>query len=492
MISVLAVSIGILFPTVSGTLLVLLLEGQTRVLLRSERIALGCAFGLALTMTCTMYAHLLLHVALSLALFLWVQAVLLLVVLVLTMLRKLHRAWLHHPPLPQAPAQRWLTILLSFLVAWVVIRALAIATVSLLLTPSFYDDTLSNWNLRGKVFYVTQSYSLVLPNENPASSPLGVSSYPPTVPLLKTWLAELNGEWTDGVVNSIHIVWYLCALVLVYGLMRRRTSRTWALLAVYVLGSMPLYLMHGTSAYADAFVSVHVFAAMSMLFSAVFAETQEARLAFLRLGALAAALLPLTKNEGLMVYLPPLLLLVALSLGWMHRKGRCTRTDVVRSVAWYIGCLFAVALPFLAFKWAHGLTFGNGKPLASLAFGWQQYVLLSLYINTLFEGNWLFLFPLLIALLLWRWRTAWTTLFLLTAFFLTIYFAQILLYLFTSLSTEALRQTGYGRGLVHLMPVIIVLTTLLLKDALASVKEVLHSSTLAGSEEQKNGSIEPQ
>ena len=43
---------------------------------------------------------------------------------------------------------------------------------------------------------------------------------------------------------------------------------------------------------------------------------------------------------------------------------------------------------------------------------------------------------------------------------------QLFAYLFTGLSQEALFQTGYARGLIHLMPVIVTVTTVLLYDAI--------------------------
>jgi hypothetical protein len=109
------------------------------------------------------------------------------------------------------------------------------------------------------------------------------------------------------------------------------------------------------------------------------------------------------------------------------------------------------------------MAFGNAKEISSLTIGWQQGVWLVVVINGFFEGNWNLLLPLMLILLAWQWRTAFRfPLLPLTAFFLLLWIQQILLFMFTSLSYEALFQTGYGRGMIQLMPVIVMVVTLLL------------------------------
>jgi len=50
--------------------------------------------------------------------------------------------------------------------------------------------------------------------------------------------------------------------------------------------------------------------------------------------------------------------------------------------------------------------------------------------------------------------------------------SQVFIFLFTPLSTEALRQTGSARGLVQLVPIVVTLTVLLLREALDTLKIV--------------------
>lgn len=470
---IIAFLIAILLPTLNGVLLLRLLEGRTTVLATTERITLGCVTGLTLMMCAVFVLHVTTGLSLALPLFLFVHIICSLILSYLCWKRRIIGSLFSGKTFPHDRLSDLVTGCFLVLGLWMLTKIAVTAIMFLLVAPTYLDDSLDAWNMRGKLFYTDQALTLVLPGENPETSPLGVSSYPPTIPLVKTWIATLYGEWNDSLINSVQIIWYLAALILVFYAIRRHAGIFWALTGTYILGSIPLYLMHGTNAYADAFLSVHVFAAISMIFHAARAATPEIRLTFLRIGAVMAGLLPFTKNEGMLVYLPPALLLLILTLFLFEKNQAFTRRDTVQTLLWYAGALLCIAGPWLFFKWSHGLTFGNGKPFTSLGIGWQENVLLSISINTFFEGNWLFLFPLLLVLLVWRWKAACGPLVLLSSYFLIIYIGQGMLYLFTGLATEALRQTGYARGLIHLTPVVVLLTTLLLQNAFPQLSNAL-------------------
>ncbi len=457
--NLLALLPGLLLPAFGGWLGLRIIEGHHPVLLRLERWTLGCVLGLAYAMFLVFCAQIFFAMPLTRAGFLTIIGGSLVILLLLFRLRRLPWRTPHIALHASPPLSKRARILWGFLLGWIVLRAVIVGTVFLTLTPTYLDDALDNWNLRGKVFFFTQKITLVMPNEDPLISPLDVSSYPPAVPLMKTWLAVLAGDWSEPLVNSIHLLWYAAALVLVFSGLRRHVTLPWALLGAYLLGSLPLFLMHGTNTYADAFMAVHLFAALSFLFHALSAEHEHDRWTLLKIAALATAILPFAKNEGLLVYLPPLLLLFLWNI-WRSRR----RLPVSKTILWWGINLLMVIGPWLLFKWSRGLSFGNGKPFTSLGIGWQENVLTAIFINTFFEGNWLLLFPLFFGLFLWKWQRAFTTYGLLTAFVLIVYIGQACLYLFTGLATEALRQTGYARGLVHLVPIIVFLTTLLLRD----------------------------
>ena len=462
--------LALVLPALCGTALLRLIEGRYPMLFAFERWVMGTVLGLTLLLFVQFLLHITVQLPFSLVAFLGVQATATLIIGGLWLLKR--KTLPSSPTLPASPAlPRIAKILLGILMIWCIVKIALTSVTFLLLTPTFLQDSLSNWNIRGKVFFHTQELTLVMPGEDPNASRGHVSSYPPTVPLAKVLLADYAGEWHDRLINSIHIVWYLATAVLLYYALRRYLHTGWSLLGTYAYLSLPLPLMHGTNAYGDAFVAMHVFIAVSLLFHASVRDDRPTAIRGFVLAALAGALLAFTKNEGLLIFLPPFAVCFALALWRQTRQRVMASNDALKLLIAGALIIAAVAGPWLLFKWANGLTFGNAKPITDLGFGWQQNVVFSIVVNTFSEGNWLLLFPLFFTLLLWRWRTALGELLVPAAFFLMTYFGQVLLYLFTGLSREALMQTGYARGIIHLAPVIVLLTGFLLASAREPILE---------------------
>lgn len=460
--SILAFVIGLAIPTASGYLLLRLCEASSPVLSKIERVAAGCILGTTLSMAIVFMAHITTNLPLNRTGFLSTEIASLGILLGLFLWRRPHG---ETATIPTSTRPRW-EIAVWILLSFAVLKTIIAAITFLLLTPTYLDDTLDNWNLRGKVFFETERLELVMPGEDPLTSPLGVSSYPPAVPLIKASLAAIAGEWTDPLVNAIHGVWFLVAAVLLYCAVRRRFARHWALLAAYLYLCMPLATMHGTNPYADVFVSTHVFLAASWLLDALTEKNPAKRSTWFVLLGIAVAALSFTKNEGIIVYLPPIALILIIWAVMRLRDGSETFRSVLAAALRVAIPLACIALPWLLFKWSNGLTFGNAKAIGDLSIYWRDNVLLSVIVNTFFEGNWLLLFPALIALLAWRRHAAWNMYLPLTAFIVIVYVGQLLLFLFTNLAVEALMQTGYARGIIQLLPCIVLLTAFLLKDTL--------------------------
>ena len=472
--------VGLLLPTVCGWLALTLLERDHPVLQSLERWTLSTVFGLTLTMYLSFITHILGIIRFTFTGLLAVQIV---TVLVLGLVWMRMRTLWTPSPLPTLPASprlpRAVKMVLILLMVWTVLKLLGGFAV-LTGTPPYEDDVFNNWNMRGKLFFLTQKLSLEYEAGNEALSTGWVHSYPVTVPLTKTWLASLAGEWDEGLVNSVHFVWFLASLSLVYCTLRRRLSRAWALIGAYGLCSLPLYFLHGTVAYADVFLSVHILAAISLLYGAVQSTDRLRRLSFLRLSALAMGLLVFTKNEGLLMYLPVLVLLVLVSLWFLRKSGKLEARDIRSALLHYIVLIGIVLIPWILFKWSHHLNFGNAKPVSNLTIAWQQGVANAITINTFFEGNWIFLFPFLLCMLCVRWKDAFRSeAVIMSALLLIILLGQLPLYFFTGLSTEAVNQTGYARGLVQLAPVAITLLVLLTNSWFSQIQ-------LQGKDLQKN------
>lgn len=453
---------GVVIPALVGWLALDLLERGSPVLWKYEKWALGFALGTTLSMYCVFLANVFLGVPLTLAGFLGIFVVLLSPLGGIWLIRRRNGAAAHgSAETGSVSLPRPAAIALMILGGWVGLRMI-VMWLDVLATPTFFDDAMDNWNLRGKLYYFQQTISISFPwDQNP-----GVSSYPPAVPLVKTWLSVLAGTWHEGLINGIHGVWFACLIAIVYCALRRTLSATWSALGAILLASLPLELVHGINPYADVFLSLHLFIAVVFLFHALTVRAKESSLSWLRLAAFAIALIPFTKNEGWALYFPVIVMLFAASVLWMRYRGTITGRQAAWTAMLALALAALVAAPWISYKVMNGLAFGNAKGI-DWNFRWQPGVTISIVVNTFFEGNWGLLFPLFFGLLIARLRTVFCTpLLLLAAFVLIPYLGQLFLYMFTGLSTEAILQTGYARGLIHLMPTIVIVTVILLHDLL--------------------------
>jgi len=386
---------GIALPTITGWMIVRLLEYRHPVLTSLERWILGFVGGV----TFTMFATFLLHIAGLIVFTFWgflsVQIFLTAILGTGYIFAKLPSTNYTLPTLSSAPYSSLTKLLIIVLVLWTLLK-IAGGAMMLMGTPAYHDDVFNNWNMRGKVFFETHRLTLTLPMGNEIFSRDGVSSYPPTVPMVKTWLALFYGDWHEGLINSIHILWYLATAVLVFFFLRRSAGFLWALIGIYLLTSLPLYLIHGSNAYADVFMSLHILIPLLLLHLASSQKDPSRRLAALKLSAFFTGLLVFTKNEALLLYLPPILLCAATAILTDVYQKCLSRRQSICILFYYLGFLTLTLLPWLTFKYLHDLPFGNAKAISGLNIGWQPGVPYALWINTFFEGNWIFLFPFLI------------------------------------------------------------------------------------------------
>lgn len=445
--------IGIAPSILCGWLLLRLLEGNTPVLFKSERWIAGFVLGGILTTFCIFLTEILHLGSFS---FLSMFIVQLALVLLLSGIY-FKRNPTDSTNLVFAASPSWLLwqkIVAGMLSVWFVLKI--IAGYILLIGPAYFDDVLSNWNMRGKVFFYAKHLLL----EFEPGKGTGISSYPLSVPLLKTWLAHINGGWHEGLVNSIHMLWYLAAIALVFFALRRLVNVQWAALGAYILGSVPLFTMHGSTPYADCFLSVVIFLAVSWLFFAARTQGDE-RMSYIRIGAVANALMIWTKNEALLLHLPPIVFLLILVLIIAKFSSAQKRSALL----WYIGSILCIAGPWIAFKWVHHLGFGNAKNVSAMTLEWHEGVLNAIGMNTLFEGNWSLLPIVFLGLCIFSWRTVLKTpLCILVGFIAIVWVGQLPIYLLTAVYIEALNQTGYARGIVHLVPLVVVVVTILMRE----------------------------
>lgn len=454
--TIIAFIIGTLLTTATGFMILRLLEGKTPVLRRIERLCAGFVFGGTLTV---FVQFLLLNtqiISITRGGVILLQLGLVVLLGIALFLRRSTLIEIGMSPPPSPPLSR-LAIIVSVIIGlWIVLKIIT-GTFLLTATPAFHDDVINNWNFRGKVLYYAQELTLTLERGYGVVEDNKVSSYPPSIPLMKANYAALAGQWNEPLVNAMSMLWYICALILLYCALRWHTSRGWGLIGTYILSSIPLYLIHGSVPYADLWLSIHVLLALSFLLRALKEEDLKRRNTLLALFAFATALTVFTKNEGLALYLPALTLLFIVAIRKMQSRKRPALT--------YIILTGSITIPWLLYKWIHDLPFGNAKSISLVDLSWHENVLRAIWINTFLEGNWLLLFAVFLGILAISFKKMiHTPISLIVGFLFFVYFFQLFLFLFTILATEALNQTGYGRGLIQLVPTVVLVTVLLLAN----------------------------
>ena len=457
--------IGILIPTLIGWLLLGLAEGKSPVLGRLERCAWALILGPTLTMLVVFIVHVLGLTNLNLAGYLVPSIA---IILILGGLCWWRSSFPHLTPVP-SPAYagegwpresgagvRWAAWIL---LAWTILKLVA-GAYDLAFTPTYWDDSFNNWNMRAKMFYIEEKIVLEIPTGNGAvQTAQGVSSYPPTLPMMKSWLATLNGEWSEPLVNGMQVIWILGLALALFCALRRIGGRTFGILGVYALVSLPLILIHASNPYAEIFLASHLFLAVTSLYFASNAESPESN-SWLRLFGISLGLLLFTKNEAMAIYAPILVVLFVWML-WQKKKSMKTIAVSVAPVAVF-------GLPWLLFKWMNGLTFGNAKAVGTAAIGFSQAALEAIWFSLTHEPNWLFLpFVLLVLLILTGKKAFKHSLGILTWFVLAAAAFQMLLFIFIApLATEAIMQTGLSRGITQIAPVAALLAMMLGKTLL--------------------------
>lgn len=459
--NILAALPAILLPAAIGWLVVNLCDRRHPVLTTLERSAWAIVLGPTLSMLVVFIAASLGWTAFSLSGFLTPLLILLgLLVIAAWWLGCLFPASPHTSHIGSKTAD-WVRWAILIYAAWTIVKVLA-GAYDLIGVPTYWDDSFNNWNMRGKMFYETQQIVLEIPVGNGnIQTAQGVSSYPPSLPLFKTWVSVLRGSWEEPLVNGIQLLWFAGLLAVFYATLRRSLSKLMSVFGTCLLCSLPLVLIHATNPYAEIFVAAHVLLAVTALFNASRTTSETGLRSWMTLFALALGLLLFTKNEATVLYAPILILLAA----WVL-KSKGTSLKLIISL---IALLAVLALPWIAFKWANGLTFGNAKGISTISLGFSKVAAWAIWHHLSHEPNTLLLPLSLIVTLVAARRRAWRMpMVILAVFVLAAAGIQFLLFTFVgALETEAVMQTGLSRGLVQIAPVgmmlVILLSNLLLK-----------------------------
>jgi hypothetical protein len=249
---------------------------------------------------------------------------------------------------------RWFEVLVLLTVA----EKIAFACWQLWGMPLYFDDAVTHWAGRARALYGGVNWSL------DPHSPLWLGPDPHArhYPLLTVvWRAEtalLCGGWDDLLARADGLVFFLAAIASVWLAVLRFSQARWlAALAAFVVAAIPLQAWHAAAGYSDIAVEAFAVAALAALL----------REDWLLAGVLAAGT-GWAKNDGLVLFMPALLLCATLM-----RKS-------FRDVLWFgAGC--ATLAPWLLIKAWLALGIAPNRD----AFRWQRDAL-SLFVQFVLFG----------------------------------------------------------------------------------------------------------
>lgn len=464
--NLLAFTVGIALPVTLGWMCLLLIERRAPVLGPWERLFFALILGPTFFALIVFLPHVLGMTDLTLFGFLapTLSALIILFVIALRTkafaIRKYAADYAASMPLPRS-----IRVFILLLTIWTAIKILA-GCFDLISVPTYWDDSFNNWNMRGKIFFLNQKMILEIPIGNGLiQGSDSVSSYPVTVPLLKTWLSVLRGSWQEPLVNGLHLVWFAGLIGTFYFGLRRSLSPLLSLLGASLLVSLPLLLIQATNPYADIFMASHILVPMLCLLAAAKSDDVQKTSVWMTIFGFSLGLMLMTKNEASVLY-APILGIIFIWLLIRKKQTGVIDSEALRKIA--IGSTLLallLAAPWILFKWTHGLTFGNAKSVSGVTLSLNTEVLRSIWFHLTHESNWLLLPLSLLAALLASGRRAFRLPEgILTVFVTLTVSAQFLLFTFVApLATEAIMQTGLSRGLLHIAPVAMMLLMLLTK-----------------------------
>ena len=101
-------------------------------------------------------------------------------------------------PIIFSETRGWKRYLLIFLFV-VLLCKICFAFFNIMVHPTYFDDSVTFWNYKAKVFYYQQA--LVLDNDHPDFLGGRNPHYPNYNPLFKTWVVICNGYWSEKAAN---------------------------------------------------------------------------------------------------------------------------------------------------------------------------------------------------------------------------------------------------------------------------------------------------
>lgn len=206
--------------------------------------------------------------------------------------------------------------------------------------PTYHSDTLKHWSTQAKAIYSGMNWSMDATSSDFLAKKLEtISEYPLQLPIYRAIQATINFEWNEFLSRSDGFIFLMIICFVVGTMFYQFTKKRWmALGAVFIILSLPLQVWHAASGYGDIAVQAYLVTAI-----AVFIKKEWCLCGLFMAGAIWS------KNDGLALYLPGVLLAGAAYIGLV--KGKNLKDRFI-PIGQFIAGL-SLVIPWLIFQSLH-------------------------------------------------------------------------------------------------------------------------------------------
>jgi len=220
-------------------------------------------------------------------------------------------------------------------IAWTVLLVVPV--------PVHSHDAVANYALKAKIFYLNGGIPRGFFGWEEAA--VAHPDYPPFLPLLMTWIYSFTG-FNDLAVNMVMPLTYAAFLGLFYCLLRRFFERSYSLLTVFILATVPQLADYATVIHSDLFLAAYV--TLGLAYFILY--TKEGDRTFLLLSSILFGVSLWVKNEAIVFTGAFAVVVFAFLAGEAPRRRRKILADAARAFL----ALAVVAAPWFAVKALQG------------------------------------------------------------------------------------------------------------------------------------------
>jgi len=172
-------------------------------------------------------------------------------------------------------------------------------------------DSIGNFAFKAKLFFMEARvpYELFVNKSIDIQHP----DYPLFIPLSETWVYMFLGKWNDLFVKALFPMFFAALLVIFYFALKRIIGKRFAFISTFFLATIPHFLNYATIGYAD--FALAMFYSVSFLYLFLWISYRREN-KYLFLAALFSILAVWTKNEGIMLSLVNIAMLLLFAPLW--------------------------------------------------------------------------------------------------------------------------------------------------------------------------------